>query len=70
MHVTNFIHLTKRDMCHNVTIDGKKVRKIVRHGLGVGISDTADKGEMRISDCESLYYIIGWLLHAALKAVK
>ena len=70
LHATTFIRITKREMCHDITGGGTKVRCIVRHAFETGITDLTNEGAMRLSGRESLYYIAGWLLRAALKASK
>ena len=44
LHVTNFIRIMKREMCHDVTSGGIKVRKVVTHGFEADISDVVDEG--------------------------
>ena len=70
LHTTNFIRIIKREMCHDITTGSTKLKSIVRHAFETKLSELMSEGIMRLSGRESLYYITGWLLRAALKAAK
>lgn len=70
LHATNFIRISKREMCHNITAGGTQVKEIIRYAFVTDMVQLRDMGNMRESSMESLYYITGWLLRAALKAAK
>ena len=70
LHASNFLRITKQEMCNNITGGGKKVQSIVKNAFSIGIDKIREENDMRNSGQETLYYVTGWLLHAALKAAK
>ena len=70
LHASNFLRITKREMCHNISDGGKKVKSIVKYAFETSMHDISVQNDMRDSGRESLYYITGWLLRASLKAAK
>ena len=70
LHATNFIRVTKRKMCHNITDGGSQVRVIVRYAFETDLDTLWGEDRIRQSGRESIYYITGWLLRVALKVAK
>ena len=70
LHATSFLRILRREMCHRIVEGGTRIRLIVKEAFGTDIIQLRDKVVMRKSGRESLYYITGWLLGAALKAAK
>ena len=70
MHATNFLWITKREMCHDITEGGTRVKSIGKYAFKTDMVQLREEQGMRKSGKESMYYITGWLLRAALKAAK
>ena len=70
LHATNFLRITKREMCHDITEGGTRVKSVVKYAFETDMVQLREEQCMRESSKESLYYITGWLLRASLKAAK
>jgi len=70
LHAANFVRISKREMCHDITAGGTEVKSIVRYAFQMDMIQLRDMGQMRQSSREGLYYITGWLLRVALKGYE
>ena len=70
LHSTNFVCLTKWEMCHNLMNGGKAIKVIVKRVFEVDSVVLREKQKIRQSGRESLYYITGWLISVVMNAAK
>ena len=59
LHASNFVQITKREMCNSMTYGGKTVMTVIRYVFQSSIDDMREEQNMWDSSRESLYYIAG-----------